>query len=308
MQLPKATAIHEASLRIAGRIRRTPVGQVSGASLGVPQLDNVFLKLEYIQNSGSFKARGATNFILSNDIGSAGVVAASGGNHGAAVAWAAREMGHKATIFVPTISSAAKVERLHFYDADVHQVGDVYAEALEASHEFQASSGAVPIHAYNHPDVLAGAGTTGLEFLDQAGALDTILVACGGGGLAGGMSIVTGDRCRLVVCEAENTSAFAAAKAAGERVPVEVSGITADALGATTIGELAWQALSKVDAVSVLMTDDEVCDAMDHLWDEFRIVVEPAAATAAAALFSGNYKPAEGERVGVVLCGANTPL
>lgn len=261
-----------------------------------------------MQHSGSFKARGATNFILSNDIGDAGVVAASGGNHGAAVAWAAREMGHKATIFVPTISSAAKVERLHYYGADVHQVGAVYAEALEASQEFQATSGAVPIHAYNHPDVLAGAGTTGLEFIEQAGQLNTILVACGGGGLAGGMSIVTGDRCQLVVCEAETTSAYAAAKAAGKRVPVDVSGITADALGATTIGELAWEALSKVDAASVLLTDDEVCDAMEHLWDEFRIVVEPAAATAAAALLSGRYEPAAGERVGVLLCGANTVL
>ena len=303
--LPTAADVRDAALRIAGTVRRTPIVSVNGASMGAPQLDNVVLKLEYLQHSGSFKARGAANFMLTNEIGPAGVVAASGGNHGAAVAWAAREAGHKATIFVPTISSPAKVERLHHFGAELHQVGDVYGESFVESERFRAESGATGIHAYNHPDVLAGAGTTGLEFLEQTGGLDTILVSCGGGGLAAGMSFVTGDATRIIVCETERTAAYAAAVAAGEVVDVEVGGIAADALGATRIGELAWRALRHVEAPSVLVTDDDVVAATEHLWTEFRIRVEPAAATAAAALLAGAYVPEEREHVGLVLCGAN---
>jgi threonine dehydratase len=265
-----------------------------------------FLKLEMLQYSGTFKARGASNYIASMPISDAGVVAASGGNHGAAVAWAAGRAGHRATIFVPTISAPAKVERLRSYGADVHQVGAVYAESLEASMVFQEQSGATSIHAYNHPIVMAGAGTTGSEFVEQAAGLDTILVACGGGGLAGGIASAVDDSVRVVVCETDTTNAYAAAVDAGEPVDVEVSGLAADALGATSIGELPWRALFGVSAPSVTVTDDELAEAQDHLWNEFRIIVEPSAATTIAVLRSGKYLPAPGERVGILLCGANT--
>ncbi len=190
----------------------------------------------------------------------------------------------------------------------MHQVGAVYGEALEASQEFQAETGATSIHAYNHPDVMAGAGTASLEFIDQVGELDSILLACGGGGLSGGAACAVGDRTRIVVCEGETTNAYAAALAAGEPVDVEVSGVTADALGATQVGELAWRALSTADAPSALVADDAVLAARQLLWDNWRIIVEPAVATTIAALQTGAYSPAPDERVGVVICGANTKL
>lgn len=264
------------------------------------------LKLEQLQCSGTFKARGASNFIASMPIGDAGVVAASGGNHGAAVAWAARRAGHRATIFVPTISSPAKVERLRSYGADVRQVGAVYAESLEASRAFEEASGATPIHAYDHPVVLAGAGTTGAEFIDQAPDLDSMFVACGGGGLAGGIASAVGESVEVVVCETETTNAYAAAVAAGRPVDVEVSGLATDALGATRIGGLPWQSLSAVGAPSALVSDRELQDAQDFLWEEFRLVVEPSAAAPMAALRTGRVDIEPGSHVGVLLCGANT--
>ena len=216
-----------AAKRIGSYVRRTPVAEISGISMGVESVDSIWLKLEFMQHSGSFKARGATNFILTNEISPAGVTAASGGNHGAAVAWAAREHGHAATIFVPEISAPAKVDRLRSYGAVIHQVGAVYADAQRACEAFQADSGATAIHPYNHPDVLAGAGTTGLEFLDQTGGLDTMLIATGGGGLAAGIAAEVGTGVRLVVCETETTNAYAAALAEGEPVDVHVSGLAA---------------------------------------------------------------------------------
>lgn len=281
---------------------------VTRRELGLGDGADVQLKLEQLQSSGTFKARGASHFLARHEVGDAGVVAASGGNHGAAVAWAARERGLEANIFVPTISSQAKVDRLRSYGATVHQVGAVYGEALEASRVFQAESGATSIHAYNHPDVMAGAGTTALEFVDQVGQLDTMLLACGGGGLSGGAACAVGDRTRIVVCEGETTNAYAAARAAGEPVDVEVSGVTADALGATRIGELAWQALSNIDALSALVDDAAVLAARQLLWDNFRIVVEPAVATTIAVLQTSAYVPAPDEHVGIVICGANTKL
>jgi threonine dehydratase len=309
-QIPSRVQVGEAQRRLANLVRRTPILEVDDNAIvrgrhGAGS-SRFVLKLEQLQHSGTFKARGASNFIASMPISEAGVVAASGGNHGVAVAWAARRAGHSATVFVPTISSPTKVALLRSYGADVHQVGDVYAESLAASEEFVAESGATPIHAYDHPAVLAGAGTTGLEFVDQVRGLDTILVACGGGGLAGGIACALGDDVDVIVCETETTNAYEAAVAAGRPVDVEVSGIAADALGATKIGELAWQSLSSVSARNVVVSDDHVTEAQDHLWSEFRIVVEPSAATTVAALRSGRYVPASGERVGILLCGANT--
>lgn len=300
----------EAQQRLVELVRRTPVIEVTDASLlgssGGEGSGRFVMKLEQLQYSGTFKARGASNYVASMPISDAGVVAASGGNHGAAVAWAARRAGHAATIFVPTISSPAKVERLRSYGADVRQVGAVYAESLEASLLFQAETGATSIHAYDHPVVMAGAATTGAEFVEQAGGLDTILVACGGGGLAGGIACAVDPDVTVVVCETVTTNAFAAAVAAGSPQDVEVGGLAADALGATRIGELPWAALAGHRAHSVLVTDEDLVEAQEHLWNEFRLIVEPSAATTVAALRSGQYVPASGERVGVLLCGANT--
>lgn len=269
----------------------------------------ISLKLELVQHSGSFKARGATNFMLTNPISDAGVVAASGGNHGAAVAWAARQLGYRATIFVPTISARVKVERLRSYGATVHQVGDVYADALEASLSFQAESGATPIHAYEDPVVMTGAGTTGREFAEQVGAMDTMLVACGGGGLAGGIASWFGkSRTRVVACETEGTAAFSVALEAGGPVEVEVSGLAADALGASKIGSLAWECLTATSAGSIVVNDDDVTEAGRLLWDRFRIISEPSAVVPLAALTSGLYRPGPFEHVGIVVCGANTSL
>lgn len=294
--------------RIAPHVRRTPAVRVAGASLGAPHLDSLHLKLELLQHTGSFKARGATNFVLSNRIGPAGVTAASGGNHGAAVAWAAREHGHRSTIFVPEISTPAKVDRLRSYGATVHQVGAVYSDSQLECERFQAESGATAIHPYDHPDVLAGAGTTGVEFVEQVDGLDTMLIATGGGGLAGGIAAALGPTVKLVVCETEQTAGYAAACAAGHPVDITVGGLAADALGAPRIGELPWSALSSVETVSAVVSDDELAAGQRHLWEEFRIVVEPSAAAAAAVLHCGRYVPEPRERVGVLLCGANTQL
>lgn len=306
-EVPRPGDIELAAKRIERLARRTPAMTVEGWQLST--VGTVSLKLELLQHSGSFKARGAANFMLTNQISAAGVVAASGGNHGAAVAWAAQQLGHEATIFIPTITDEAKVERLESYGATVHQTGAVYAEALEASREFQSESGATPIHAYEDPVVVTGAGTTGREFAGQVGAMDTILVACGGGGLAGGIAAWFGkSRTRVIACETEGTAAFADALDAGHPVPVEVTGLAADALGASQIGDLAWTSLLAADAGSVVVTDDEVMDAGQVLWDRFRLVAEPSAVVPLAAILSGRYQPQQLEHIGIVICGANTQL
>lgn len=320
--------ITAAADRLSPRIRTTPILTVSVDQLHAdsdrePSITQnngeaedqvrISLKLEYLQHSGTFKGRGAMHFMLSNNISDAGVTAASGGNHGAAVAWAAKELGHRATIFVPTISAPAKVLRLRSYGAEVVQVGAVYAESLEACEEHQAKTGATGIHAYEANDVMAGAGTTGREFeaqVTEAGLapLDAVLVACGGGGLVGGIASWFGKDVAAVACETETTSAYASAKAAGKPVHVAVSGVAADALGASTIGSLAFQALEAAGAQSVTVDDQAVVDARYMLWDRFRIVVEPSAAVPIAVLASGAWKPEPGSHVGVVVCGANTGL
>lgn len=303
--------IAAAAERLASRIRATPILTVPGSQLD--STATVSMKLEYLQHSGTFKGRGAMHFMLNNQIADAGVTAASGGNHGAAVAWAARELGHRATIFVPTISAPAKVARLRSYGAEVVQVGAVYAESLEACDAHRAETGATGIHAYEAPDVMAGAGTTGREFEAQVAdaglpALDAVLVACGGGGLVGGIASWFGPGVTAVVCETDTTNAYAAAKAAGAPVHVDVSGVAADALGASTIGTLAFQALEAAGAASITVPDDAVVNARRLLWDRFRIVVEPSAAVPVAVLASGAWEPPAGAHIGVVVCGANTGL
>lgn len=284
---------------IGSRLRRTPVLFDGG----------VAYKLELLQHSGTFKARGATHALMralqAGLVGEQGVVAASGGNHGAAVAWAARELGVAANIFVPTISARPKVERLRAYGATVHQVGDVYADSLAASEEFIDHCGGHRIHAYEDPWVVMGAGTCAMELEQDVGGLDAVFVSCGGGGLSAGTAAWFAGRTELVICETETTNTYSAAAAVGEPVAVEVSGVAADALGATTIGRLAWQILAAVPTVSLTVTDAETIDAQEWMWDSFRLLVEPAAAVAVAALRSGRYDIAD-KKVGILVCGANT--
>jgi threonine dehydratase len=301
--------IEAAAALLGQRIRTTPVLAVDGAELGVA--GRVSLKLELLQHSGTFKARGALHFMLANPIAESGVTAASGGNHGVAVAWAAGRLGHRATIFVPTISAPAKVARLRALGADVVQTGAVYAEALAACDEHQAATGATAIHAYEAPDVMAGAGTTGRELEAQvraagAPALDSVLVACGGGGLVGGVAAWLGDRTTVVACETEGTAAWARAREAGRPVDVEVDGVAADALGASRLGSLAFRTLKAADARSVVVPDEAVMAARRRLWDDYRLVVEASAAVPVAAVLTGAWSPEPGQHTGIIVCGANT--
>lgn len=291
---------------IAPFVRRTPVLVVPGSEIGVDA--TLVLKLEFLQHSGSFKARGATHFMATQDIAESGIVAASGGNHGAAVAWAAQRFGHPAHIFVPTTASPAKVARLNDYGAEVHQVGEVYGEALAASKEFLAVHGGSSIHAYDDPIVIAGAGTCARELeLEQPG-LDAVVVACGGGGLSGSTAAWYGDQTEIVVVETDGTATYAAALAHGAPTDIEVSGIAADALGATRLGSHPWDALHRVGATSVVVSDADVVAARRQLWSWLRIVVEPAAAAPVAALITGAWRPTPGTHIGIVVCGANTTL
>ncbi|MFV0526033.1 MAG: serine/threonine dehydratase [Acidimicrobiales bacterium] len=304
--------VNTAAGRIGGVVRSTPILVVPATDL-VDDLDpdvTVVLKLELVQHSGSFKARGAGHAVISADIGPSGVVAASGGNHGAAVAWAARRLGHPATIFVPTITAPAKRARLDSYGATVVEAGANYAEAHAACLDHLAgwSDGPPPVEiaAYDDPVVVAGAGTLARELSRQHPGLDAVLVACGGGGLAAGTAAWFGTTAELVACETTGTAAYAAARTAGQPVEVPVSGIAADALGASRLGALPFAQLQAVDARSAVVTDDGIRTAMAALWDRFRLVVEPAAAAPLAALLSGQYAPRPGSTVAVVLCGANT--
>ncbi|WP_084962320.1 threonine/serine dehydratase [Thermoactinospora rubra] len=287
-----------AAERIRGHVLRTPVLEIA---------PGVALKLEQLQHSGSFKVRGAFNRILSATLPEAGVIAASGGNHGLAVAYAARALGVRAEIFVPEVTSPVKVAGLRALGAEITQTGAIYAEAAEAAAKRAAETGALEVHAYDQPEVVAGQGTLGPELLEQTGGADTVLVAVGGGGLASGIALgVTGSGTRLVVVEPERIPTLHAALAAGRPVPVEVSGVAADALGASRVGEIAYRILSGAGVRSVLVSDEAIVAARRTLWAQHRIAAEHSGAAAFAALLSGAYVPEQGERVAVVICGANT--
>jgi threonine dehydratase len=296
-------AIEAAAARIAEHVRITPVVRPDlwrDATLSVPTL-----KLECLQHTGSFKARGAFNRILSAPPNAAGVIAASGGNHGLAVAHAARVLGHRAEIFVPEISHPVKVEALRAQGAAVHVVGRDYAEAFEASEQRRTETGALRVHAYDQHEVVAGQGTAAREFEAQVPELDTVLVAVGGGGLIGGVAAWYAGRVRVIGVEPVTSRALDAALAAGAPVDVPVSGIAADSLGARRIGSIALAiAREHVERV-VLVTDEDIMSARRTLWRDLRIVAEPGGAAATAALLSGRYQPHAGERVGVLVCGAN---
>lgn len=296
----------EAAWRLIGpHVRRTPVIELSAGSLGVGA--PLALKLESLQVSGSFKGRGAFHKLLASQVPAAGIIAASGGNHGAAAAYAARALGHKAEIFVPTIASPAKVARLRRYGAVVHQIGGVYAEARAASEKRAAETGALTVPAYEDEVVFAGAGSVALEFAEQA-TFDTLLVAVGGGGLIAGCAAAIGADTKVVAVETEGTPTLHEALRAGRPVDVEISGIAADALGASCIGVPNLEVARKLVRESLLVTDDAVRHAQRTLWEELRLIAEPAGATGLAALLAGAYRPAPGERVATLICGANTEL
>lgn len=298
--------IREANLRISGRVRTTPIVSLEDGAFN--SQGSIVLKLEHLQHTGSFKPRGATNRLLSGEVGEAGAIAASGGNHGAAVAYAARTLGHTAEIFVPEISSPVKLERLRDYGAKVKVVGKNYAVALAASRERAAETGALVVHAYDQPEIVSGQGTVGMELQRQAPELDTVLVAVGGGGLIGGMSAWYSGVTRVVGVEPELAPSMSQALQVGSPVEVDTGGVAADSLGARSVGELAFDlAACLVDSVA-LVDEKSIRDTQRLLWKELRLAVEPAGAVAPAALLSGSYQPASDERVGVVLCGANVDL
>ena len=300
------TEIQDAGRRIAMHVRRTPVLALEEKAFGLDA--RIFFKLECLQHTGSFKPRGAFNCILSSPVAEAGVIAASGGNHGAAVAYAAHKLGHRAEIFVPTITPRNKLDRLRQYGATISITGANYSEALAASRERATQTGAISIHAYDDARVLAGQGTLGMEFEEQVRGLDSVLIAVGGGGLIGGAAAWYQDRVRLIGVEPERAPTLHNALAAGHPVDVETGGVAADSLGARRVGELMFPIAQKFVSQSLLVTDEQIIEAQRTLWQQFRLIAEPGGATALTALLSGVYKPHTGERVGVVLCGSNADL
>ena len=292
--------IAAAAGRIAGRIRRTPV--ISDGS--------ALLKLEHLQHAGSFKTRGMFNRILraaETGLPAAGIIAASGGNAGLAAVWAARELGVAAEIYVPVTAPPVKVAKLAKLGARVVQTGAEYAEAYAAAIVRADVTGALFCHAYDDPDLVAGNGTVGLELIEQfPDGFDTVLVAVGGGGLIAGVAAALHERARVVAVEPVTSAALHAALAAGGPVDVPVSGVAADSLGARRVGTIAYETVVAARVPSVLVDDQAIVDARRHLWEDYRIVVEHGTAAAQAALTSGAYVPEPGERVVVLLCGANT--
>ena len=291
---------------ILPHVRRTPVVELDAAELGLAP-GPLVLKLELLQHAGSFKARGAFANLLLRDVPPVGIVAASGGNHGAAAAYAALRLGRRATIFVPAISSPAKIQRIREYGADLVVGGDLYADALAASEKFQAESGALQVHAFDARETMLGTGTLAREFEDQAGALDTLLVGVGGGGLIGGVAAWHAGRAtRVIGVEPEEAPTLTRALAAGHPVDAPAGGVAADSLAPRRIGARVFPiAQAHVDSV-VLVTDEDIRAAQSRLWQVLRVVAEPGGVAALSALLSGRYVPAPGERVGVVVSGANT--
>jgi len=300
--------IRAAQARIAGHVRRTPVIHVDARPFGLALAHPLALKLELLQHTGSFKPRGAFNNLLARDVPQAGVAAASGGNHGVAVAYAAARLKHRATIFVPEVASPVKIARIRHYGADVRIGGARYADALKRCNAFAAESGALAVHAYDAAETIAGQSTVAIEWEEDAPSLDTVLVAVGGGGLIAGIAAWLGDRIRVVGIEPEGSRCLHAALEAGRPVDVPVESIAADSLGARRAGDLVFAvAREAVDRVA-LVPDDAIRAAQRLLWNELRVACEPGGAAALAALLAGSYRPAAGERVGVLLCGANVDL
>ncbi len=290
--------------RAPGLVRETPLFKLPGAAFGVP-CKEIWLKLEHLQTSGSFKARGMLNRLLANDIPESGVIAASGGNAGIATAAAAKALGVKCEVFLPTISSPAKQAKLRELGAQVVVTGDAFADALQACIQRQQETGALMTHAYDQLEVVAGAGTLAREIEQQGGLPDSVLVSVGGGGLIAGIAAWFEGRSRVVALEPELAPTLYRAREAGQPVDVSVSGIAADSLGARRIGAIAWEVTQQHVKDALLLTDDAIRGAQLWLWKEMKLAVEPAAALGLAALQSGAYKPKPDETVCLVICGAN---
>lgn len=291
--------------RIKPYVRRTPIIEIDGTDLRLSSTALTF-KLESFQHTGSFKTRGAFASLLTHTLPQAGVVAASGGNHGAAVAFAAMKLGVPASIFVPTVASATKMDRIRSYGGNLVISGERYADALIASEHWARESGALPVHAYDQAETLLGQGTVGLEFEEQAPRLDTLLVAVGGGGLIGGIAAWYSSRIKIVGVEPEGAPTLTSALRAGKPVDAEAGGIAADSLAPRRVGEVMFPIAQRfVDRV-LLVTDEAIQQSQQALWEVLRVATEPGGAAALAALLSGQYKPAARERVGVLVCGGNT--
>jgi len=286
-------------------VRRTPVIETEAAYWGLGRFTAIF-KLELLQRAGSFKTRGAFANLLMRAVPAAGVVAASGGNHGVAVAYAAQRLGKPARIFVPGIASPAKIARIRECGAELSVSGERYADALAESERWAGSTGALQVHAFDQLETLLGQGTLGLELEEQVAKIDTLLVAVGGGGLLGGIAAWYGGRIRLIGVEPEAAPTLTRALAAGHPVEAEAGGIAADSLAPRKVGELMFPLAQRYAERVLLVSDEDIRTAQRRLWDTLRIVTEPGAAAPFAALLSGRYEPRAGERVGIVLSGGNT--
>jgi threonine dehydratase len=287
-------------------IRRTPLLQADAKDFGLAPAPLTF-KLELFQHSGSFKARGAFTNLLLREVPKTGVIAASGGNHGAAVAFAAQRLGIPATIFVPAITSPAKIDRIKSYGANLVIGGERYADALAASESRAAETGALRVHAFDQPETLLGQGTVGLELEAGAPGIDTLLVAVGGGGLIGGIAAWYAGKIKIVAVEPEEAPTLHAAFDAGRPVDAPAGGLAADSLAPRRVGELMFPlARAHVAPDVVLVTDDDIRNAQRAIWSSLRIVAEPGGAAAFAAILSGRYRPAPDERVAILICGGNT--
>jgi threonine dehydratase len=295
---------------IRPHIRTTPVVEACGSDFGLDP-SRLLFKLELFQHAGSFKVRGAFTNLLSREIPPAGVIAASGGNHGVAVAFAGRKLGKPVRIFVPTVASAAKIEKIRSYGADLVVTGERYADALAASERWAQESGSLPIHAYDQAETLLGQGTLGLEFEQQAPDVDTLLIAVGGGGLIGGIAAWFSDRIqrgtmKIIGVEPEAAPTLTYALRAGRPVDSPAGGIAADSLAPRQVGELMFPIAQKYVSDVVLVSDESIRQAQDALWTVLRVAVEPGGAAAFAVLLSHSYVPRPGESIGVVVCGGNT--
>lgn len=298
-------AIAATEQKIRPYVRRTPVIRVAAADFGLGDSE-LRLKLELMQHGGSFKARGAFANLLGRDVPAAGVVAASGGNHGVAVALAAGKLGKRARIFVPSVASPEKMERIRGNGAELVVTGERYADALEASEKWAAETGAMRVHAYDQVETLLGQGSVGLEMEEQCPEMDTLLVAVGGGGLIGGVAAWYDGRVKIVGVEPEAAPTLENALRAGRPVDSPAGGIAADSLAPKRVGELMFPIAQKHVERVVLVTDEAIMGAMEELWKTLRVVAEPGGAAALAALLSRRYEPKAGERVGVLVCGGNT--
>ena len=305
-----STDVRAAADRIRGHVRSTPLADIEPGPFAPAA--RVAFKLEQLQHTGSFKVRGAFNRILAaaaeGPLPDVGVVAASGGNAGLAVAYAAGHSHLPAHVYVPQTAPEVKVAKLRALGADVVQIGSRYAEAYTAAAKRAADTGALLCHPYDQLEICAGQGTLGLELLEQAGELDTILLAVGGGGLMAGVAVAAGSRARVIGVEPTTIPTLHAALAAGQPVDVEVSGVAADSLGATRLGDIAYAVAVQARVGSLLVDDQDIIAARRLLWDRYRLAVEHAAAAAFVPLMTGAYQPRAGERIAVVLCGANTDL